>query len=78
MNDKAKQIFQNTVGIAAHVKFPVKIFEIRKNAFLESGNFVCGEITIYYQISTFIREELTGECKTQISDHSADLLKKLE
>jgi speckle-type POZ protein len=86
LNDKGKQIFQNTVGIAAHVKFPVKIFEIRKNAFLESGNFVCGEITIYCQISSFIREQLTGEstatkrylCKAPNGDNSEDLQKREE
>jgi speckle-type POZ protein len=86
LNDNGKKNFQNTVGIAAVERFPVKVFEISKNAFLESGNFVCGEITIYCKISTFIREELTGEstatnsylCKTPTGDHSEDLQKREE
>jgi speckle-type POZ protein len=83
-----KRGMMDTVGIAAKVydAFPVKVLEICKNKFLESGNFICGEMKINFKISSFIRNENSGEftatnrylCKTPTGDYSGDLLKNLE
>jgi speckle-type POZ protein len=80
-NEKCEKIFQNMIGISPNTRFPVDVFEISKKTFLESGNFVSGEMTVYCKVSRCKREHsgmaLATEkylLRTPISDNSQNLI----
>ncbi len=82
-NEKCEKIFQKTIGISPNTRFPVDVFEMSKTAFLESGNFVSGEMTVYCKLSGCNREQLSGIIasatekyllRTPISDNSQNLI----